>query len=171
MSYRIPPPARNYPASAWGPAFEQLGLAGTLDAPATLRTWITQRLTHCGRPYAHDAELAATLQLVTSELATNAVVHSASGQTGGFLLATVHFPHDRIGLTITDQGPRPAQPLSPQQPPTRLDLTELYTEEGGRGLALVALHTHRYGWTAPPRDPLHTVWCELAPPSTAPINA
>jgi len=79
--------------------------------------------------------------LLTSELATNAVIHTASGQVGAFDVAVSRYP-SAVRVEVHDAGsyqvpmPRPRDHL---------------TEEG-RGLGLVNLMADRWGtantWTA-----------------------
>ncbi|RCV48770.1 ATP-binding protein [Marinitenerispora sediminis] len=161
MFHVIPRPTPAHPGAAWGPAYDHLGLPGTLEAPAELRLWAVRRLIRCGRPYSNSPDLADALRLVASELATNAIRHSASGEDGGFLIAALHFPHDCVTLRVFDLGPKTSAPTSPAEPPNVLDDPDLHDAEHGRGLALIALHARRYGWTRPPRHRVHSVWVEL----------
>ncbi|MFC3994870.1 ATP-binding protein [Nocardiopsis sediminis] len=161
MTQVIPRPTLVQPGWGWGPAADVVALPGTPESPGQLRTWVAERLRTCGRPYAQREDLADALRLVASELASNAIAHSASGQEGAYFITTVHFPHDTIGLRVMDQGPHPERPTRPQEPPHILSDADLLTAEHGRGLALIAVHSRRYGWTEPPGHPVHSVWVEL----------
>ncbi|WP_046470714.1 ATP-binding protein [Allosalinactinospora lopnorensis] len=112
-------------------------------------------------PLCRLPDLAASLKLTASELASNAIAHSASGEEGAFFVAVLHFPHHGVGLRVCDMGPRGDRTSAPQEPPAALDALDLLGAEHGRGLALVALQSCRYGWTAPPEDRLTSVWAEL----------
>ncbi|MFF5211693.1 ATP-binding protein [Streptosporangium sp. NPDC000396] len=103
------------------------------------------------QPGTEDAEL------IISELATNAVRHSASGRFGGRFTVSVHADGDRLWLGVLDQGgPRSPHPLPPQP-----------DEEGGRGLALVAGLAASWGVTGD--DMGRIVWAvlDLAPEKAA----
>ncbi|MCF6473102.1 ATP-binding protein [Nonomuraea sp. MG754425] len=67
-------------------------------------------------------------ELIVSELATNAIRHSASGRFGGRFLVSVQAHTDRLWLGVLDEG----GPSSPRASRPCLD------GEGGRGLLLVA---------------------------------
>jgi anti-sigma regulatory factor (Ser/Thr protein kinase) len=103
--------------SAWRFSRYFLGSAPSITearrfVTALLRDW----------PVVDDAEL------VVSELATNAVRHSASGRFGGRFLVSVQAHADRLWVGVLDEG----GPSSPR-------LFRSYPEgEGGRGLLLVA---------------------------------
>lgn len=75
-----------------------------------------------GWPVVHEAEL------IVSELATNAIRHSASGRFGGRFLVSVQAHPDRLWLGVLDEGglssPKAFRPCP--------------EGEGGRGLLLVA---------------------------------
>ena len=94
---------------------------------ALARTFVAAALASC--PAASDAIL------LTSELATNAVTHSATGRGGLFAVSISHAP-GRVRVTVTDDGSatRPAVAVAVGD--------ELATS--GRGLLLVdclARHT------------------------------
>lgn len=98
--------------------------------------------------------------LLTSELCTNAVLHSASGVCGGLFKVTVDRSPRIVRVEVRDEGPLPApEPGGPG-----------ILEENGRGLEIVSLLATRWGqmcdhysrmtyfelhWT-PPASPAHT---------------
>ena len=93
--------------------------------------------------------------LLFSELVTNALVHTASGEPGGRIRVQVEtLPADIVLLGVGDNGPRSGGRITwPQVRP--LEPSALTT--GGRGLALVAHLSERWWWTGEPGRPL-TVW-------------
>ncbi|GAA1106010.1 ATP-binding protein [Nocardiopsis composta] len=163
MSTVVPRPSATHPGTGWGPAFARLAVTGTPGAAGELRVWAGRAMSACPRPYRTDTGLRERLELVVSELASNAVRHSASGRDGGFMIAALFTPHDRLALRLYDEGPRPGAPRTPQPPPPVLDDAGLIDAESGRGLALVALVSAAYGFTAPPEQPAYSVWAELVP--------
>ncbi|MDA2806278.1 ATP-binding protein [Nocardiopsis suaedae] len=163
MSTVVPRPSTTHPGQGWGPALDRIALAGTPDASAELRVWAARRLTGCPRPYRNDSDLRDRLELVASELASNAVRHSASGRDGGFMVAALFTPHDRVALRLYDEGPRRELPTRPAPPPPELDALDMHAAESGRGIALVALSSIGYGFTAPPEQSAYSVWAEFAP--------
>ncbi|MFI6481837.1 ATP-binding protein [Nonomuraea sp. NPDC050663] len=86
--------------------------------------------------------------LLTSELATNAVLHSRSGDGGGFTLA-VHAARGRVRVSIEDDGS--AEP--PCACRTSLNGTS------GRGLPLIESLSHRWGFSR--ANGCNSVWFEL----------
>jgi serine/threonine-protein kinase RsbW len=99
-----------------------------------------------------------------SELCANAIAHTASGQGGSFSVA-VDLPQDGVArIAVTDDG-------GPSLPAVRsLDLLDPMAvdlmAEGGRGLALVAACTSRWGYAE--ADPGLTVWAEACWPVSVP---
>ena len=86
--------------------------------------------------------------LCVSELATNALLHSASGNGGDFKI-TVERRQSSVRVAVSDNG-------SPGKPAIRvLDATS----EQGRGLALVELVASQWGESGDERG--RTVWFEL----------
>ncbi len=84
-----------------------------------------------GHPAAADAVLVA------SELAANAIMHSASGQDGGlFMVHLTQVGADFLAVMITDQG-GPGEPHDVQAGPDA---------ESGRGLAVVGSLTSCLTW-------------------------
>jgi serine/threonine-protein kinase RsbW len=96
------------------------------------------------------------LMTCVSELSANAITHTASGQGGAFTVE-VELPRDGVArLAVTDDG-------GPSLPVARsLDLMA----EGGRGLALVAACTSRWGYVED--GPGLTVWAESCWPVAVP---
>jgi serine/threonine-protein kinase RsbW len=97
-----------------------------------------------------------TLMTCVSELCANAIRHTASG-SGGVFIVEVARPQDGVArVAVTDDGgpsvPRPG----PQDP----------LAESGRGLAMVAASTSRWGYTE--AYPGHTVWAEASWPVPVP---
>jgi serine/threonine-protein kinase RsbW len=103
------------------------------------------------------------LMTCVSELSANAIAHTPSGN-GGVFIVEVDLPRPGVArLAVTDEG-GPSLPV-----PGRLDLMA----EGGRGLAMVAACTSRWGYAD--ADPGRTVWAEatwpIPVPSPAPVPA
>jgi hypothetical protein len=91
-----------------------------------------------------------------SELCANAIAHTASGR-GGVFTVEVDCPRDGIArVAVTDDG-GPTVPAA-----GRLDLMA----EGGRGLAMVAACTSRWGFRE--AYPGRTVWAEASWPVAVP---
>jgi hypothetical protein len=97
-----------------------------------------------------------TLMTCVSEFCANAIAHTASGN-GGVFTVEVDRPRDGVArVAVTDEGGAslPA--------PGALDLMA----EGGRGLAMVAACTSRWGFTD--ACPGRTVWAESCWPVGVP---
>ena len=96
------------------------------------------------------------LLMCVSELRTNAIAHSASGN-GGVFIVEVSWPCDGMArVAVTDEG-------GPSVPAARiLDVMA----DGGRGLALVAACTSRWGHAD--AHPGRTVWAEASWPVPVP---
>jgi anti-sigma regulatory factor (Ser/Thr protein kinase) len=114
-------------------------LPGTLAAVAIARKLAREALTGCPR--------ADDLVLAISELASNAVIHSASGQGGTFALRVRTAP-SWARVEISDQGP------AVNRPPIA---------RNGWGLAIVADVTDRTGVTSQ-ADGHRTAWAEVTWP-------
>lgn len=124
------------------------GFAGHPDQVAQARHFVARALAAC--PAMVDAVL------LTSELATNAVQHSATGAGGTFGVAISHAP-GRVRLTVTDDGSAGHPMLAAAD--------ELATS--GRGLMLVDSLALRWGYTGPGErgrglGEKSTVWFELS---------
>lgn len=103
-----------------------------------------------------DCPAREVLLMCVSELCANAIVHSASGN-GGVFIVEVSCPRDGVArVAVTDEG-------GPSVPAARtLDVMA----EGGRGLALVAACTSRWGHAD--AYPGRTVWAEASWPVSVP---
>jgi len=100
-----------------------------------------------------------TLLTCVSELAANAIAHTASGAGGMFTVEVIR-PADGAALVaVTDAG-------SPREPSVR-DADDL--AEGGRGLALVAALASRWGHYAAMGGG-RTVWAEATWPVGVPVQ-
>lgn len=112
-----------------------------------------------------DSPVADDAGLLTSELATNAVLHSRSGELGGTFNVTVELHEHSVRVEVTDQGP-PTSSLSTPPPvvrglrglPQRHPRSTPY-EDNGRGLFIVETLATRWGTSHAPG--LHIVWFEL----------
>ena len=100
--------------------------------------------------------LAETAELLTSELVTNAV--QAMAGTDRLLPIRLHLCSDkeRLLIEVWDANPRPPVP-------TRLgqDGIPALTDEGGRGLFLVATLSQRWNWYASRKWGGKVTWCQI----------
>jgi anti-sigma regulatory factor (Ser/Thr protein kinase) len=109
--------------------------AGQPDQVAQARRFVQGALAGC--PALADAVL------LTSELATNAVQHSATGRGGTFVVAISHAP-GRVRVTVTDGGSATRPVVAPE--PEELAVC-------GRGLLLVDALADRWGYASEPDQP------------------
>jgi len=138
-----------------------VGSFGSAGPVRTTRPWVrTFRGTPASVPEARRfvAELLAgcpareVLMTCVSELCANAIAHSDSGD-GGVFIVEVDLPRPGVArIAVTDEG-GPSLPVA-----GRLDLMA----EGGRGLAMVAACTTRWGYAD--AYPGRTVWAEACWP-------
>jgi serine/threonine-protein kinase RsbW len=97
------------------------------------------------------------LMTCVSELCANAIAHGGSGN-GGVFIVEVDLPGPGVArIAVTDEG-GPSLPVAGS-----LDLMA----EGGRGLAMVAACTSRWGYAD--AHPGRTVWAEACWPVSVPI--
>lgn len=99
--------------------------------------------------------------LVASELAGNAILHSASGQPGGQFVVHVAAFADRWQIRVDDEGGLGEPILSPD--PAGDDA------EDGRGLALIAAVSRSWGVLG--NHYARAVWAEIPHPSPAEARA
>jgi serine/threonine-protein kinase RsbW len=154
------PPDRVRPVRPWARTFR-----GTPASVPEARRFVAELLAGCP---AREA-----LMTCVSELCTNAIAHTASGNDGVFTVE-VDLPRPGVArIAVTDEG-GPSLPTPGRLDPTscRLDLTADRLDpaagrldlmaEGGRGLAIVAACTSRWGYAD--ADPGRTVWAEASWP-------
>jgi anti-sigma regulatory factor (Ser/Thr protein kinase) len=114
-------------------------IPGQPETLALARAWVLALLPEAC-PRADD------VALVVSELATNAVLHSASGAPGGTVDVLVDIELDAVAVAVVDQGPALVPAMRP-------------AGEGGHGLALVTELADAYEVTC--TETSRTVWCRL----------
>jgi anti-sigma regulatory factor (Ser/Thr protein kinase) len=125
---------------------EKIDIPGGLRAPQSARRAIEQ---HFGG--AMTAELLASVELLATELVSNAVRHGGAGD-GDQVVLHLGLTRDRLRVEVCDHGPgfEPGQP----QP----------YGEGGYGLFLVSEVASAWGVA---HDDGHCAWFEMAlPPRT-----
>jgi anti-sigma regulatory factor (Ser/Thr protein kinase) len=95
-------------------------------------------------------DLVDLVEIVVSELATNAVQHSRSGQPGACFTVTVGFDAGMLRLRVADEGgTSEPHPLEPDE-----------GGETGRGLSLVAALAQ--GWGVDGDAGARVVWADFA---------
>jgi hypothetical protein len=113
-----------------------------------MRRWLTSLLP--AGPARDDVTLVAT------ELASNAICHTASGRGGCFTVEITWWP-SAVRVGVTDCG-GPAQPQVVQDPP----------DEHGRGLLLVSLLSLRTGTCGDHQGRL--VWADIRWDGPGPVS-
>jgi anti-sigma regulatory factor (Ser/Thr protein kinase) len=103
--------------------------AGCPESVSAARSWVAR--------FFPDPATAADAALMTSELVTNAIQHSASGLPGGQVTVSVQAGDDTVRVDVTDQGAMP--PCRPSHPGL------------GQGLAIVAALADASGADGPDR--------------------
>ena len=126
--------------------YEQVELTGGVRAPQHARRAIEQHFAG-----ALTRELLGSIELLTTELVSNAVRHGGAGEDGVVVLH-LGLARDRLRVEVCDRGPgfEPGQP----QP----------YGEGGYGLFLVSAVASTWGVA---RDDGTCAWFELALPEVA----
>ena len=114
-------------------------IARSSRAPAEARRMVDQ--------LALDATTAEAVRLAVSELVSNAVMHGA-----GVIGVGLGIDGEGVHVAVTDDGIGFSAGGEPAMPPAEAP--------GGRGLALVAMLSSR--WGVLPGDPTE-VWCVIAP--------
>ncbi len=116
------------------------------------------------------ASLAETVELVTSELMTNAVLATTSpdgrpryeDDLAGLPVVHVRLSSDRTRVVIEVWDSSTAAPMVRQAEPD---------QAGGRGLMLVEALCERWGWRAVPGWAGKVVWAELRASSTPTLRS
>jgi len=129
---------------------------GTLENVGEARRWADGYLAGC--------PVAADIELIVTELASNAVRHSRSGEDGGTF--TVRLDTNIVRVEVTDLGSDSEPQLQPADLTTEIDLDsdpeeEFELAESGRGLHLVASLATQWGIHGDKTG--HTVWAEITP--------
>ncbi|MGW4637807.1 ATP-binding protein [Sphaerisporangium sp. NPDC004334] len=94
------------------------------------------------------------VEVLVSEVVTNAVRHSDSGRRpGGVVAVRVYDDGETVRVEVTDEGSPGGIPMVPVQ-------AEPFSESG-RGLWLVRELSTSWGWSQDAKG--HTVWFELRP--------
>lgn len=97
------------------------------------------------------AELSEAVELLVSELTTNAVQVSQSLELTSPIRLWLLSDQRRVIVSVWDSSPLP---------PARIDMPE--DAEGGRGLLIVEAVSERWGWYSPRDIGGKCVWCEVA---------
>lgn len=129
--------------NAWNGASTSwaVDLPGVPQSASAARQWATAILA--------DSPHAYAVVLIISELVTNAVLHSASGEDGGRILARLEVGPDGVKVSVLDQGPRrsPGVPIETKANTGRgflivdslaANCGESTSEAGHRAWALIA---------------------------------
>lgn len=107
-------------------------MPGTTAMVPLIRRWVREVLA--------TSPFADTLELIVSELATNAVRHSASGQAGGIVRIELAETDAEITASVYDDGPRSGAPT---------DWTVSAVDDFGRGLKIVNAFSTKWGEEKP----------------------
>ncbi len=128
------------------------GIIGSLTIPGLprevsgVRAFIARTLAAVGKSEAVDSDAAT---LLTSELVTNAIKHTASGLQGGSVTVVVVDVADGVLVEVIDDG----------SSDTPIVHTDLFTPDG-HGLFLVQQLAAQWGYARHPAGT--TVWFHLA---------
>ncbi len=120
---------------------DRIELPRSERAPGIARRFVGDRLTRWGVP-----AILETVQLLVSELVTNAVIHARSTAQ-----LRIEVLGDVVRVTVIDHGPGTRRRTRSVPPPT---------EFGGRGLYIVDRLATR--WGADESEDGNHVWFELA---------
>jgi serine/threonine-protein kinase RsbW len=132
------------PAITWWTRDFQ-GQAGQVRAA---RQWIAELLPEC--------EPLADVLLLVSELCTNAVMHTRSGEAGGRFSLAVAWTRESVRVVVEDQGSSTAPTIGVRTgDPARAD----EADESGRGLRLVDRLASDWGTASRPGR--RWVWADV----------
>ncbi|ASU82984.1 ATP-binding protein [Nocardiopsis gilva YIM 90087] len=132
---------------------------GNLTAVRSIRARVRDFLTgtNIPVPLLDDAELAA------SELATNALLHSRSGQVGGVMTLFIRRDSERVRVAVADQGEK-------RDGTTADGATREGHGDYGRGKLIIESCTSRSGEYR--TDSTHVAWFEIDLPDRGdPLSA
>ncbi|GLZ04833.1 hypothetical protein Acsp03_22990 [Actinomadura sp. NBRC 104412] len=104
------------------------GPASVRDARCFAWAYVAERVT---------GELAHSVELVVSELCTNAVEHTASGEPGGWFVLELEMHPDHVRVAVIDKGTTAKVPA--------LDPAAGLDAESGRGLYIVQALSKAWG--------------------------
>ena len=104
----------------------ELSCPGSLAEVGTARRWTRHIL--------RDAPCADDAALIVAELGANALLHTASGDTGGAFRVSLHVCGDTVSISVTDLG---SAKTTPQVEHAGDEATH------GRGLAIVTALANR----------------------------
>jgi anti-sigma regulatory factor (Ser/Thr protein kinase) len=114
---------------------------------AEVRHWLEELLPACGA--------RADVLLLASELCTNAIMHSRSGEAGGQISVDVEWAPGLARITVGDQGSATAPVVRARKP----DAPQLCEHECGRGLLLVDEVADDWGTASRPNR--RWVWADI----------
>jgi serine/threonine-protein kinase RsbW len=118
---------------------------GGVDQVIAVRHWLEDLLPDCAA--------RADAVLLASELCTNAIVHSRSGEAGGQFSVDVDWAPALLRVVVGDQGSAKAPALPPRSGATAA------LGESGRGLLLVDNVADRWGTASRPHR--RWVWADI----------
>lgn len=124
-----------------------LTIQGRAEEVSAARAFIARTLSASGKGQAVDSDAAT---LLTSELVTNAILHTESGAPGGTVTVVVVDVPDGVLVEVIDDG-------SPGTPVVKAELLAA----DGHGLFLVQQLTAQWGYLRDTEGT--TVWFHLAP--------
>lgn len=147
---RVPGPRRPDGGGVGWPSARWSYFGGTLSDVRRLRDW-------CGSEPELRGPCGDWVRLVASELATNAVLHTATGEKYGRMGASIEVLNGRAILCVLDQGAKAGQPVSvPRVKEQGLD----GLCAGGRGLWLVDRIAEHWWWEGQHGFPLE-LWATI----------
>jgi serine/threonine-protein kinase RsbW len=121
---------------------------GQADQVRAARRWIADLLPEC--------DPLADVLLLVSELCTNAVVHTRSGEAGGRFGLAVEWSRESVRVVVEDQGSPTAPTIGERTgDPARAD----EADESGRGLRLVDRLASDWGTASRPGR--RWVWADV----------
>jgi anti-sigma regulatory factor (Ser/Thr protein kinase) len=127
--------------------------AGNLTAVRSVRARVREFLTRLG----HTEVVLDDAELAVSELATNALLHSRSGQSGGVMTLFLRSDSGRLRVAVADQGERDGEDGHSRED----------GEDYGRGRLIVDSCATRSGeyWS----EATHVSWFEIDDVQASPV--